>query len=237
MGETIEAFIERLQADGIEAGHAAAETIRTGAEQRARQIMAEAEDRAKQAIADAETHCERVRSRYEAELKLAARDTVVRLRETLLRALRRVLTEEAHQQLEDQGFLQELLRNLMSQYVKIDPEGTGGIQINVSKEMYRRLAQWAIETIRAEHSGHHRLLEMRGTLADAGFEYSISEGTTEITAPSVANFLSDLVSVELREILNNAVTEDGCNTCSDEQIPSPGRQPPAASEASSRPGH
>ncbi len=216
MGETIEAFIEKLQTDGVEAGHAAAEKIRTEAEKQARQIIVDAEDRAKKTIADAETQCETIRSRAETELKLAVRDTVVRLRETLVRALKRVLAEGVHQQLEDAGFLQELLRDLVSRYVKADIEGTGEIQINVSKEMQERLAQWAIETIRAEHDGHHRLVELSGSLADAGFEYSISEGTTEITVQSVVNVLSDLISAELREILTDAVSEDGCSQRSDE---------------------
>jgi len=209
MSETIEAFIEKLQADGVAAGHAAAEKIRAEAEQQARQILADAQDRAKHTIAEAEAQCERIRLRSETELKLAVRDTVERLRETLRRALKRLLAEGVRQHLEDDEFLRELLRDLVSRYVKADIEGTGEIRINVSKEMQQRLAQWAIETLRTEHDGRHRLVELRGILADAGFEYSISEGTTEISVRSVVNVLSDLVSAELREILIDAVSQDG----------------------------
>ena len=41
MGETIEAFIEKLQTDGVEAGQEAADKIRNEAEQQANQIVAE----------------------------------------------------------------------------------------------------------------------------------------------------------------------------------------------------
>ena len=133
-----------------------------------------------------------------------------------MRALNGVLAEGVRQRLRDAGFLQELLRDLVSRYVRADIEGAGGIQINVSKEIQQRLARWAIETIRAEHGGHHRTVELRGSLAGAGFEYSISEGTTEITVQSVVNVLSDLISGELREILANAVSENGCNQRSNE---------------------
>jgi V/A-type H+-transporting ATPase subunit E len=215
MGETIEAFIEKLQADGVEAGRAAAKKVRSEAEQQAQQIIADAEARAKQTLADAEAQCEKIRLRSETELKLAVRDAVVRLRETLVRSLDRVLAEGVRQQLKDAGFLQELLRDLVSRYVKADIEGTGEIRINVSKEMQQRLAQWAIETIRAEHDGHHRLVELHGSLLGAGFEYSISEGTTEITVQSVVNVLSDLVSAELREILADTASEDDSSQHSD----------------------
>ena len=209
MGGTIEAFIERLQTDGVEAGQAEAETIRAEAEQQAGQIIADARAQAEQIIADAEAQCETIRLRSETELKLATRDTVVRLRETLDRALRRVLSAGVGQLLDDAGFLQELVRDLVSQYVKADIEGAEAIQVNVSKEMQQKLAHWAIETIRAEHEAHGPLVELRGSLAVAGFEYSIAEATSEITVESVVNVLSDLVNTELREILAGAVSEEG----------------------------
>ncbi|MHC4695406.1 MAG: hypothetical protein ACYTFA_01540 [Planctomycetota bacterium] len=208
MGETIEAFIDRLQSDGVEAGQAAAEKIRAEAEQQASQAIAEARTEAQQIIADAEAQCEKTRSRFETEMKLAARDTVVRLQETLAHALRGVLAAGVGQQLDDAGFLRELLRDLVSQYVKADIEGAGAIQINVSKEMRHKLALWAIETSRAEHNTHGRVVDLYGGLTAAGFEYSIAEGTAEITVESVVNVLSDLVSAELREILTGAISED-----------------------------
>jgi len=209
MGGTIEAFVERLQTDGVEAGQAAAETIRVEAEQQAEQIIANARVQAEQIIADAETQCETLRLRSETELKLAARDTVVRLRETLEHALRRVLSTGTGRLLDDAGFLRELLRDLVSQYVKADIEGAEAVRVNVSKEKQQKLADWAIETIRAEHEAHGPLVELRGSLAVAGFEYSIAEGTSEITVESVVNVLSDLVNAELREILTGAVSEEG----------------------------
>ncbi|MFH1417391.1 MAG: HrpE/YscL family type III secretion apparatus protein [Planctomycetota bacterium] len=209
MGGTIEAFVEKLHTDGVEAGQAAAETIRAEAEEQAGQIIADARAQAERIIADAEAQCENLRLRSETELKLAVRDTVLRLRETLERALRHVLSAGVRQLLDDAGFLQELLRDLVSQYVKADIEGAEAIQVNVSKEMQQKLAHWAIETIRAEHEAQGPLVELRGSLAVAGFEYSIAEGTSEITVESVVHVLSDLVNTELREILAGAVSEEG----------------------------
>ncbi len=209
MGGTIEAFIEKLQADGVEAGQASAEAIRTEAERQAEQIIADARAQAEQTVADAEAQCEKLRLRSQTELRLAARDTVVRLRETLELALRNVLSVGVGELLNDAGFLQELLRDLVSQYVKADLEGAEAIHVNVSKEMQQKLAHWAIETIRAEQEIHGPQVELHGRLAAAGFEYSIDEGTAEITLESVVNVLSDLVNKELREILTGVVSEEG----------------------------
>jgi len=208
MGGTIEAFIEQLQTDGVEAGQAEAEAIRAEAEQQAGQVIADARAQAEQIIADAEAQCETIRLRSKTELKLATRDTVVRLRETLERALRRALSAGVGQLLDDTGFLQELLRDLVSQYVKADIEGAEAIHVNVSKEKQQKLAHWAIETIRGEDEAYGPQVELHGSLAVAGFEYSIAEGTAEITVESVVNVLSDLVNTELREILTGAVSEE-----------------------------
>lgn len=208
MGETIQAFVEKLQTDGVKAGQAEAERIRAEAKQLAGQTIAEAQTQAEQIIADAEEQRERVRSRSETELRLAARDAVVRLRDTLGRAMRDVLSAGVGQQLDDAEFLQELLGNLVSEYVKADIAGTRAIRINVSKEMQQKLAGWAIGTVRAMHDARGPLVDLHGTLASAGFEYTIAEGTTEITVESVVNILSDLVSAQVREILSGAVCED-----------------------------
>ncbi len=209
MGGTIEAFVERLQADGVEAGEASAEKIRAEAEQQAEQIIEDARAQAERTIAEAKAECEKRHLRSQTELKLAARDTVVRLRETLELALRSVLSVGVGPILNDAGFLQELLRDLVSQYVKADLEGAEAVQVNVSKEMQQKLAHWAIETIRAEHGTHGPVVELHGSLAAAGFEYSIGEGTAEITLDSVVNVLSELVNKELREILTGVVFDEG----------------------------
>jgi hypothetical protein len=58
---------------------------------------------------------------------------------------------------------------------------------------------------RLENIGIH--MDLQGTLAAAGFEYSASGATIEVTLDSVVETLGALVGPELRRVLESAVTD------------------------------
>jgi vacuolar-type H+-ATPase subunit H len=208
MPETIEAFVSKLQADGVRAGQAAADKIRAEAEERAARIVAEAEAQAKKLIADAEAEREKILSRAETELNLAARDTVIRLQGSLSRALRSILMGAAREKLTDAAFIGDLLRQIVLQFTQADVAGRGTMSINVSPKMRDQLTQWAIETLHKDPkvSGHG--VDLRGTLKADGFEYAVVDGTVEVTPESVVEVLSDIVGPALKEIVARAAAED-----------------------------
>ena len=198
MVQTIEAFVNRLQADGVEAGQAEAEKIRVQAEQQAQARLAEAAEQAKRIIAQAEADRETIRGRAETELKLAARDTVVRLQEALSRALQAVLLDAVREKLDDADFLGGLIRDVVQHYVEADAAGSGSIAVNVSEPMRQRLLSG---TVAAFHQGDSAAeqIDLRGTLAEAGFAYEMAGGTVEVTVDSVVEVLSEMVGAELRK--------------------------------------
>ncbi len=206
MVQNIETFIDRLRADGVEAGREAAEKIRAEAEQRAAEIVRDAEQRAAKIVADAESETERTRDRARADLELAARDTVVRLQQTLSAALHEVIRVAAREKLSDIEFVGMLIRDIVMQYVQSDLK-PATIDVNVSELMRRQLAEWAIQTLHKDVDSDHSRIELHGTLADAGFEYRVGDGTVEITADSVVNILSEMVGAELRQILARALAD------------------------------
>lgn len=205
MAETIEAFVDKLQADGVEAGREAAEKIRAEAEQHRQQLIHEAQARAKEIVEEADAESQRIRAKAETELELAARDTVIRLQETLNRALQGVLAATAGEVLRDAEFLRELLRDIVMQYVRADIEGTGLITINVSEEMRRELVPWAIQALHQDIAGSGTVVDLHGALAGAGFEYKVTDGTFEVTAESVVESISDLVGPAVRDLVARAV--------------------------------
>lgn len=208
MAETIEAFVSKLQADGVRAGQAAADKIRAEAEEQAQRMIADAGAQAKQIIAKAEAEREKTRSRAETELKLAARDTIVRLQGSLSRALRHILVETARGGLTDAAFIGDLLREIVMQYVRADIEGQGTMTINVSASMRDQLVQWAIETLRKDLSAGGMGIDLQGTLKADGFEYRVIDGTVEVTLDSVVEVLSGIVGPELRQIVARAAADD-----------------------------
>jgi len=202
MAETIEAFIDKLQADGVQAGREAARKIHAEAEQRAQQLIQEAQARAKEIVERAEAESRRIQERTETELELAARDTVIRLCESLHRALQEVLAAMASEQLGDPEFLRELLHDVVMQYVRADIARDGTITINVSEEMRRRLTHWAIQALHKDLMSSGTGVDLHGSLVGAGFEYKVSDGTVEVTVESVVEVLSELVGPELRAIVD-----------------------------------
>jgi len=204
MAGTIEAFVEKLQAEGVEAGRAEAERIRAEAEKKAAALLHEAETRAHGILDKATAECRVLRTRTETELRLAARDTVVRLRETLARALRTVLDSAVKDKLADPAFIEHVLHDVIMAYVRADVAGDGSVTINVATEMRQKLAGWAVSSMQTEVQGQGVTVNLLGTLKAAGFEYRVTEGTVDVTAESVVSILSELVGPELRKLLAEA---------------------------------
>lgn len=198
MTHTIEAFINQLQTDGVEAGRQAAEKIRTEAEQQAQERVAAAEAQARQIVERAQAESEQIRARTETELKLAARDTLLRLQEALNRALRAVLSDSVREKLDDADFLAGLIRDVVLRYAEADATGSGPMTIGVSEDMQRRLLSSTAAAFRQTGPAAPQI-DLRGTLAEAGFEYTMREGTVEVTAASVVEVLSEMVGSELRK--------------------------------------
>jgi len=79
----VEALIERLRDEGVAAGKAQAEQMTTEAEQRARKIIRTAEARAEVILNAAHKQAEAERNAGEEALRIAMRDTVLRLKAEL----------------------------------------------------------------------------------------------------------------------------------------------------------
>jgi len=207
MAETLEAFIHRLQEDGVKAGQEAAEKIRSEAEQQAGRILEEARSQAETILQQARTESEQIRSRAETELKLAIRDAVNRLQETFGRVLRALLQEAARRALSDPELIKELMRLIVSQYVASDLAGKECLTFNVSPEMREKLVHWVIEEFHKGLEGESCPVDLQGTLHGAGIEYKIVGGTVEITEASAVELLSELVGPELQKLISRAAKE------------------------------
>jgi len=212
MAETIESFVAKLQAEGIEAGQREAQKIRTEAEQQAEQIILQARQQAEKIIADANRQAENIISRGQAELRLAARDTVLRLKSALEQGLQAVLTRGAEQTLSDPQFLAKLLHDLCLEYGRADVERKGRIIINLRPDLRDQLLDWALQEISEKAQAFGMTIDLKGTLKEAGFEYRVSDAKVEITVTSVAETLGEMLSPKLREMVDQAIAGEGATT-------------------------
>ncbi|MBN1514699.1 MAG: hypothetical protein JXB13_21985 [Phycisphaerae bacterium] len=208
MPETLEAFVSKLQADGVRAGQMAADKIRAEAEEQAKQVIAEAEARAEQLLASAEAKREKIEARAATELHLAARDTIVRLQGSLNRAMRDILTRAAQRELTDPEFFAKLLREVVMEYVKADIEGRETMTINIPESMHHQLVDYGVGTL-VENAGKGGLgVVLDKNLKADGFEYTLVDGTVEVTLESVVEVLAGIVGPELKNIVFHAATDD-----------------------------
>ena len=201
MADTIEIFVKKLQSEGVEAGQAAAEEIRQKAEQQAEQIVKNAQEQGEKIISDAKAHAESQLAQYQSELKMAARDATLRLRETLTKSLNMVLGGPVKENLTNADFLKQLLHDIVMQYAQADCEQSCEIVINVNPEMHRQLADWAIEELHKAAQDYNTSINMKETLKGAGFEYKVTGANVDVTAESVVATLAELVGPQLRKLL------------------------------------
>lgn len=209
MADTIESFVAKLQTEGVQAGEQVAEKLRQEAQQQADKIIADANEQAEKIIAGAKTEAQSTLERGRTELGLASRDIVLALRETLGRALNAVLAAGAREKLTDSEFLADVLREIILTYARGDVENRQIMKINVPSDLRQKLADWAMGVIAQEKlEGLKTSIDLKGTLTEAGFEYTVQGATVEVTESSVVEALTDLVSPALRELLDKAASKD-----------------------------
>ncbi len=208
MAESIETFVAKLQTEGVQAGRQEADAICATAKTEAEKIVADANAQAEKIIAGAQSDAENLLSRGKTELSLAARDATLSLQETLSKSLEAILRQSAAETLKDVDFLGKVLHELILLYAKDELAAKSGITFNVAPELRAQLAQWALNEIgqdRLDNIGVH--MDLKGTLAAAGFEYTASGATVEVTLDSVVETLSALVGPELRKVLTSALAD------------------------------
>lgn len=209
MPETIESFVAKLQTEGIEAGQQQADKLLADVQVQADKSLADAKAAGEKIIAGANTEAAGILARGQTELKLAARDTAMRLREALQRALQAVLMHQATESLTDTDFIGKLLHEIVLTYAKDLHERRDVMSINIPAEQSGKLKEWALQEIGQQAvEGMRGTFDLHTTLAEAGFEYTISGRTVEVTSESVTAALADLLSPALRDLLAEAMKED-----------------------------
>ncbi len=105
----VEALIERLRNEGIEAGQKKSEDLVSNAQKRAEWIIAEAENEAKELIEIAKNEANALKLAGEEALKLARRDALLKLRDTLLGSFGDEVMRVVGKQMLDQHFTEKLI--------------------------------------------------------------------------------------------------------------------------------
>jgi V/A-type H+/Na+-transporting ATPase subunit E len=102
-------LIERLREDGVAEGRERGQKLVSEAEQKAEEILEHARAKADTIVADARQEAEKLGAAGADALRIAARDTVIEMRETLRQRLEERTKRIVSGELEDRGLLQRLI--------------------------------------------------------------------------------------------------------------------------------
>jgi V/A-type H+-transporting ATPase subunit E len=111
----VDQLIERLREQAINAGQAKAEDIVADAQKRAVWLIDEAEQEAKNIVKKAQAEADAIRSAGTDALNLAARDTLLRLRDTLLGSFSQEVQRVVGEKMAEQDFMERLILALAGQ--------------------------------------------------------------------------------------------------------------------------
>lgn len=105
----VETLIHRLRQQGVAAGNAARDEIIAKAEQEAARIIKEAKEKADALVTAAREESDRLQKAGEDALRIAGRDSVLRMRETVTTYFEERVKRLASTELEDPEFLRKLI--------------------------------------------------------------------------------------------------------------------------------
>jgi V/A-type H+-transporting ATPase subunit E len=111
----VEQLIERLREEAVEAGQNKARDIVADAQRRAAWLIGEAEQEAKTIVKRARSEADALSGAGIDALNLAARDTLLKLRDTLLSSFSQDVRRVVGEQMVDKVFLRELILALAGQ--------------------------------------------------------------------------------------------------------------------------
>ena len=105
----VEALIERLRDEGIAAGQEKAEDIVINAQKRADWIVEEAKLEAQALLEKTQEEATAIKAAADDAMQLAARDALLKLRDTLLGSFSQEVRRLVNQELEDKDFIEKLI--------------------------------------------------------------------------------------------------------------------------------
>ncbi|MBK5965000.1 hypothetical protein CCR95_13125 [Thiocystis minor] len=172
----VETLIERLRDEGVLAGRSEAERIEAEAKRQAARIVREAETRAQQIVETASQQAETLRKGGEEALRIAMRDTVLRLKAELSDRFSDEVKRLISAEMEQQAFLERLILEVAAK-----GRAEAGLDAGQAVEIQLPKALISPEELRRdplelrEGSLSHFVLSLAGNILAAGVTFAVDQ--------------------------------------------------------------
>lgn len=175
----VEALIERLRGEGVQVGRAEAERIITEGRREAGRLVREAESRAQAVREEAQREAEALRKGGEEALRIAMRDTVLRLKAELSDRFSDEVKRLIAAKMEQEAFLERLILEVAAKAREEAGIGTGqAVEVQLPKALVspEELRRNPLEL--REGSLSHFVLSLAGNVLAEGVTFGVAADST-----------------------------------------------------------
>jgi len=176
----VEALIERLRGEGVQVGRSEADRIIAEARREAGRLVREAEARAQAVREEAQREVEALRKGGEEALRIAMRDTVLRLKAELSDRFSDEVKRLIAAKMEQEAFLERLILEVAGQAREEAGVGAGQVvEVQLPKALVspEELRRNPLEL--REGSLSHFVLSLAGNVLAEGVTFGVAAGTTD----------------------------------------------------------
>jgi vacuolar-type H+-ATPase subunit H len=205
MPDNLESFVKKLQSEGVDAGKAAAEKLKKEAEEAAEKIISRAHEEADEIIQKAKADAQKQKKNAQSEMKMVVRDAILRLRESLKKALSRLISYRVEEDFKDTGYLKEIVREVVLTYTKKDADPDGQVEIEVSEDIPDDWIQQTMTDLSEQLQTSEDNIRIQASLKKAGFDYHLRDGTVEVSPESVTDLLLEMINPKFQEVVSQAL--------------------------------
>lgn len=174
----VEALIERLRGEGVEVGKSKAEHIVAQAKREAAGIVRDAETKARSLVEAAQKEAEALRKGGEEALRIAMRDTVLRLKAELSDRFSAEVKRLIAAKMEQEAFLERLILEVAAKAREEAGIGTGqAVEVQLPKALVspEELRRNPLEL--REGSLSHFVLSLAGNVLAEGVTFGVAAGS------------------------------------------------------------
>lgn len=200
MAEDIQALIEKIKQEGIQAAQEKAHVIEAQAKQNAAEIIEKAKQEAERILEEIKEKSIRTEKDTQALLKQAARDIVLAFKKEINDTLNKIIAAEIKPALSG-AQIAELLFALIKDYTQAEK---GGIVIALPKADRENLEQYLFSRLKEEVKKGITLKTNDDIQAGFLISYDAGKSYYDFTGQSLVDYLSARIKPKLAELFKDA---------------------------------
>ncbi len=196
MDVKLDSLIEKIRKEGIEEGKKTADELIREAKAKAEKIVADAKKEAEAIVEEGKKQASHFQANAEADIKQAARNTELLLKEKILGIFDQVFKKEVDQTLKPE-FMAELIQKLITEWVK-----GREVEVIVSKDDKKKLETLLFKGLKKELKDS--IVLRVSPEVSSGFRIGIKEEQVfyDFTDDAIVDVMRSLMSPKLKEILD-----------------------------------